>query len=104
MAVSLLEEWGSLSWEALAKLARSDCEDAEYFIALISRCEGVDEDRRLDALKALARSRYPSIRMQAGEAARQLSSDKQRTVFELLAHDTNEEVRELGKEWLADLQ
>jgi hypothetical protein len=104
IAVSLLEGFGAEAWSSLYALARSQRPECEYFVDLIMTCPGIDNEKRLSAVRDLAMNPDSSVRRRVCEFIYVLDGHERKEILETLARDNDPEVSETAQESLSELK
>jgi hypothetical protein len=102
-AAAVLEALGQASWPALQQLADSGRPEYRYFVATIATFPEVSEEARRQALLGLTHNPDLDTRREVLEALEGGALAEPRSVWQALARDEDEEIRDLAATRLASL-
>jgi hypothetical protein len=103
-AAGLLQHYGRAAWPALAQLASSERSECRYFVDAIAGFTRVAEDDKQRALADLARNPDIDVRREVVEMLGSGCLVNAGPVWEVLAHDRDEEISSCALDHLAVLR
>jgi hypothetical protein len=104
VAASLLMDLGAQAWPSLRILARSNRPECAWFVPTIAGLPDVKVQNRVEILTSLVNSPHIAVRQSLLGATQALPSSEAISLLHMLSQDSNEEIAEEAREYLADLE